>query len=72
MFTAIILMCSVELDCYTITNTTGYFETFAQCKGEIDALINDENFPATYMYAEGEPVYSVYDTRCINWNDTKV
>lgn len=66
------MMCSMDLQCYTIATDTGYFETYAQCKQAIKELITGEDFQTTYMIENGEYVYYVYGERCINWNDVDV
>ena len=71
MFTAIILMCSTELQCYTVVNKIGVFDTETQCKTAIADLIKDKSFPDTYMNVNGKRVFTVFDARCINWKDLK-
>lgn len=69
MFTALILMCTIDNYCYTITNETGFYTSETQCKEAIYALINDENFSTMYRYYEEGATYDIVDMRCINWGE---
>lgn len=72
MFTAIILMCTTDLMCYTITNENGFYDSQLECTAAIRELIADESFdPAYRLYEEGV-TFNVYDTRCVEWKKTGV
>lgn len=71
MFTAIILMCSLD-SCYTITNETGFFTSEIECQQGVYDLLNDKNFSAVYQYLNDGKKYDVLDVRCINWDADKV
>lgn len=68
MFTAIILMCTMGNDCYTITNQYGFYQTEMECKNAIKELILSPNFAIEYMNAADGVVFNVKDARCINWD----
>jgi hypothetical protein len=72
MFSAIILMCTIDNYCYTITNETGFFESERECKKAIYQLITREDFPQMYMYLNETDVFRFKSARCINWNDEPI
>lgn len=71
MFSAIILMCSLE-SCYTITNETGFFLSEQECQEGVYALLHDEHFPTVYQYLSDGKKYDVQDVRCINWDAEQI
>ena len=71
MFTAIILMCSTELQCYSIVNKIGVFDTEEQCKSAIVELVSSKDFSDMYMNVNGKKMFDIFDAKCINWNGVK-
>lgn len=71
MFTAIILMCTLEGMCYTITNEVGFFESESECNGAISDLTSRPDFPTVYQYQDDRFKYNIVDTRCVNWDEKK-
>lgn len=69
MFTALILMCTIDNYCYTITNETGFYTSEKQCEEAIYALISREDFATIYRYYEEGSTYDIVDVRCINWDE---
>lgn len=67
MFTAIILMCSIEKMCYTITNDTGFFKSESECKAAIYELTSRPDFATVYQNSGDRFRYDVVDIRCVDW-----
>lgn len=71
MFTAIILMCTLNGQCYTITNTTGFYENEPKCQESVYQLLQRPDFPALFENVANQH-YMVTDVRCINWDDKPI
>jgi hypothetical protein len=72
MFTALILMCSLDELCYTITNENGFFESELECKLAIEDLISSDYFATSYMYFEEGTTYRAVDIKCVKWNGKNI
>ena len=71
MFTAIILMCTLDMTCYTITNEVGFFKSESECNGAIADLTSRPDFAMIYQNQDDGFKYNIVDTRCVNWSDKK-
>lgn len=71
MFTAIILMCSVDT-CYTIINQSYFFKTPQECQQAIADFISGPDFDPAYRFFEEGRTYNVMSTRCVSWDETSV
>lgn len=67
MFSAIVLMCTTDMWCYTITNESGFYDSEKQCVAAIQELLTNDMFDQTYRFYEDGHVFDVYDTRCVEW-----
>lgn len=68
MFTALVLMCTVDGVCYTLADSGYVYPTEQECHESIVDFVNDPLFPSLYMnFGEGE-VYHVEDVACHRWN----
>ena len=70
MFSAIILMCTADMWCYTIINESGFYDSQTECVEAIKQLITDESFDSAYRLYEEGVTFDVYDTRCVEWKKT--
>lgn len=72
MVTAIILMCTMDLECYSVVNDYGFFSSIEECRQSVKEFINSEEFDPGYRFFVPGKTFNVYDVRCINWKDTEV
>jgi hypothetical protein len=70
MFTAIVLMCTTDMWCYTITNESGFYDSQEQCTAAVQELLTSEQFTPVYRMHEQGVVFDVYSTRCVEWKKT--
>lgn len=66
MYSALILMCTLGQDCYTITNDN-LFETEYRCKQAIHEFTATEYFEPVYMRFKENTMYYIVDTKCVSW-----
>lgn len=69
MFTAIILMCSVDT-CYTITNQSYFYETVDECQQDIVDFMASPDFDPAFRFFEEGRTYNAVSTRCVSWGET--
>lgn len=72
MFTAVVLMCTIDMACYTIVNENGFFASDRECRLAIKELISSEEFDPIYRRFEAGSLYNVYSVECINWEKTEI
>ena len=67
MFTAIVLMCTTDMWCYTIVQEQGFYDSEKQCIAAIEELITNEQFDPVYRFFEEGQQFDVYSSDCIEW-----
>lgn len=67
MFTAIVLMCTADMWCYTIVQERGFYASEKQCRAAIAELLDSKDFDAAYRLYEEGYTFDVYSSDCIEW-----
>ena len=65
-------MCTLDNQCYTITNENGFFPSEEKCYQSINEFISTDNFAALYQNFDDALKYNVVDKRCINWKEQNI
>jgi hypothetical protein len=71
MFTAIVLMCTADLWCYTIVQERGFYTSEKQCITGINELLNSEEFDPMYRFFEEGYTFDVYSSECVEWKSSE-
>lgn len=72
MYTAVVLMCTIDMWCYNLVYENGFFRTREECESSIQELVKSEDFDPLYRFFEEGVTYNVYNTVCINWEAVNI